>query len=121
MKIIKEEFDEELMKRFEDKEDIYFRDKIKELISSLKGNNSNLKLARIFNDESGYKQYKIVEIYGGLNGTGDWEDYLNDLLDLLKLFKNEFKTVWIVDFYIDTLDDVWSVYYGIRDYEEFYV
>lgn len=60
----------------------------------------------------------VVTIYGGMNGWGDWIEYLHDLKCLLKILKNNGVYGIITKFDIDVLDDVFKVEIELRDLEE---
>ena len=75
-------------------------------------NNSNLKLTKvqcIRNKQSNETHY-IAEIYGGLNGNGEWTEYLDDIQYILLRIKDS----WIVDLSCDCADDVWILKIGFN-------
>ncbi len=49
------------------------------------------------------KDYYIAELQGGLNGSGKWIDYFNNLEKLLKEYTGK---AWLVDIENDCTDDV---------------
>lgn len=60
---------------------------------------------------SDYKEnsnFVSFNVNGGLNGIGNWRDYLSDILDLIDNLQENYQTVQIVDSFIDSLDDVFS-------------
>lgn len=59
------------------------------------------------------ERYCIARIYGGLNGTGKWEEYLEDINKLLKDIKKTYHT-WVLQILNDCLDDVWTLEIGVR-------
>ena len=60
----------------------------------------------------------IVTLFGGMNGWGEWIEYLDDFSRLLKgLHKNNISG-YIVDINIDALDDVFSITIELRDLKE---
>ena len=59
-----------------------------------------------------------IFIHGGLNGHGDWLDYLGDLTDLIDNLQEHFNLVWIYKFDIDSLDDVFDVQIGVDNVNE---
>ena len=71
-------------------------------------NNSKLKINKVYGVDSG--EHFIAEIYGGLNGSGKWENYLNDIE---KIFKN-INDSWLIDLINDPPDDVWTIKIGFR-------
>ena len=52
----------------------------------------------------------IVTLYGGLNGRGDFFDYLSDVQHIVVQLDN----VWLIDWINDCLDDVWTLRIGVR-------
>lgn len=52
----------------------------------------------------------IVTLYGGLNGRGDFFDYLSDVQHIIVQLDN----VWLIDWINDCLDDVWVLRIGVR-------
>lgn len=59
------------------------------------------------------ERYCVARIYGGLNGTGKWEEYLEDINKLLKDIKKNYHT-WVLQILNDCLDDVWTLEIGVR-------
>lgn len=64
------------------------------------------------------KYHYIVELYGGENGCGKWENYLGNLT---KIFAKEnveksgkIESMWLIRLENDCSDDVHTVYVGIR-------
>lgn len=78
-------------------------------------NSSNLKLCKIqkIKDKFTKEIHYIAEIYGGLNGNGEWVDYLDDIQYILVKIPNS----WIVDLSCDCADDVWTLKVGFREKE----
>ena len=76
----------------------------------------NEKRSRIRFHEYGRDEYgtNIITIYGGLNGCGEWDDYLEDILSLYNDLSEKYH-VWIVDLDVDCCDDVWTLLFGIRN------
>ena len=90
---------------------------IKELFKKVKNwlnfeNNSDLKLFKLqrIKDKMTNKTHYIAEIYGGLNGCGEWNNYLDDIQYALLKIGN----AWIVDLSCDCADDVWTLKVGFR-------
>lgn len=76
-------------------------------------NNSNLKFVntwKIKTDNTIKDDYYIVKVYGGLNGLGNWRNYLHDIENII----DKFKESWIIKLDVDVLDDVWTLYFGCR-------
>lgn len=59
------------------------------------------------------ERYFVARIYGGLNGAGKWEEYLEDINKLLKDIKKSYHT-WVLQILNDCLDDVWTLEIGVR-------
>ena len=72
-----------------------------------KAKNSNLKVVDVFkvNDD-----HYVVKIYGGLNGSGDWSNYLEDI----KKSIIDFTPSYVIKLDVDVPDDVWTLYVGIK-------
>lgn len=54
----------------------------------------------------------VMRFYGGLNGRGDWEDYLSDMKTLVACLKGYFRKVWIGKIDIDSPDDTFEMEIG---------
>ena len=58
----------------------------------------------------------IVQLFGGKNGNGDWNDYL---FHLNKIFASEYykkfgvENIWLIQLINDCIDDVHDVYVGL--------
>lgn len=71
---------------------------------------------------------KVFMLSGGLNGPGQWNEYLEtlaqftvDLIDKLRLTYGEAADVWLVDLKNDCADDIFYPVFGFRlgeDYDE---
>ncbi len=77
---------------------------------------SNLKIDFVAKvEESGHL---VIHLYGGKNGSGQWNEYLVDLLSFINKLKEEsigaFKRVWLISLKNDCADDVFDVYIGVR-------
>ena len=101
MRIIKEEF--------VPFEDLDFEEKVKEIVEVFES--SRLSIGEIKKEDN----YYLVEVYGGLNGWGNWINYFNDLRNLTVEFDNNFSKVWLTNMIIDCLDDVWRATFGIKE------
>ena len=77
---------------------------------------SNLKLDFVAKVE-GF-EHLVIHLYGGKNGSGQWNEYLVDLLSTFNKLKEEsigaFKRVWLISLKNDCADDVFDVYIGVR-------
>ena len=60
-----------------------------------------------------------VKLFGGLNGWGDTEEYLADLLHLVIDLKRKGVNAYMVNMEIDALDDVFYVVFELRDLKEY--
>lgn len=60
----------------------------------------------------------IVELYGGENGCGKWSDYFHNLTKIFDKSNVEksgkIEKIWLIRLENDCLDDVHTVYVGIR-------
>lgn len=77
---------------------------------------SNLKLDFVAKVEG--SEHLAIHLYGGKNGSGQWNEYLVDLLSTFNKLKEEsiggFKKVWLISLKNDCADDVFDVYIGVR-------
>ena len=77
---------------------------------------SNLKLDFVAKVEK--SEHLVIHLYGGKNGSGQWNEYLVDLLSTFNKLKEEsigaFKNVWLISLKNDCADDVFDVYIGVR-------
>lgn len=77
---------------------------------------SNLKLDFVAKVEG--SEHLVIHLYGGKNGSGQWNEYLVDLLSTFNKLKDEsissFKEVWLISLKNDCADDVFDVYIGVR-------
>lgn len=92
-------------------------DVITKVTKSLEGCEwSNLKLDFVANVEG--SEHLVIHLYGGKNGSGQWNEYLVDLLSFINKLKEEsiggFKKVWLISLKNDCADDVFDVYIGVR-------
>jgi hypothetical protein len=77
-------------------------------------NKSNLGLAdvaKVLDDEytePGDTPNYIAIIRGGLNGSGDWKDYLTDMIAIIKKINGSY----VIDLDVDVPDDVWTLKLG---------
>ena len=62
----------------------------------------------------------IIEIAGGLNGPGDWKEYLSGISDVLAKLEElpEVDEAYIVDIINDCPDDVFYLRIGINPVDE---
>lgn len=92
-------------------------DVIAKVTKSLAGcDSSNLKLDFVAKVEE--SEHFVIHLYGGRNGSGQWNEYLVDLLSTINKLTNEsicaFKRVWLISLKNDCADDVFDVYIGVR-------
>ena len=77
---------------------------------------SNLKLDFVAKVEG--SEHLVIHLYGGRNGSGQWNEYLVDLLSTINKLKDKdigtFKEVWLISLKNDCADDVFDVYIGVR-------
>jgi len=77
---------------------------------------SNLKLDFVAKVKEG--THLVVHLYGGKNGSGEWNKYLVDLLSFINKLNDKniggFKEVWLISLKNDCADDVFDVYIGVR-------
>ena len=77
---------------------------------------SNLKLDFVAKVEG--SEHLVIHLYGGKNGSGQWNEYLVDLLSTFNKLKDEsigcFKEVGLISLKSDCADDVFDVYIGVR-------
>ena len=63
--------------------------------------------------EKGDKPYYIAIIHGGLNGPGNWEDYLDDFKKIIKALPKSY----FIGVDVDVPDDVWTIQVGFKKEE----
>ena len=77
---------------------------------------SNLKRDFVAKVEG--SEHFVIHLYGGKNGSGQWNEYFVDLLSTFNKLKDEsiggFKEVWLISLKNDCADDVFDVYIGVR-------
>lgn len=92
------------------KEDDPVTIEIKTLIQKLNSSNK-ISLDKVtevlLNDGSVWYEARI---YGGLNGNGNWVDYLVDIENIFKKLKDS----WLINIDNDAPDDVWVLRLGFR-------
>jgi len=93
----------------------------KQVISTLPKNSTKLRFDKIETIDIKDPQnnflknnYYIVHFWGGLNGSGKWSNYLNDLSQLLLGLEEFYQDIWVIDFNIDVLDDVFDIQIGVK-------
>ena len=69
---------------------------------------------QFFNIIENKETYSVVEVTSGLNGDGDWENYLNDLKILVSSLKKQFEKVYLIKIINDCLDDVFYAEIGVK-------
>lgn len=67
---------------------------------------SNLKVTDVWkvNDD-----HFVVKVYGGQNGRGKWDKYLEDIKSIIECTPS-----FIIKLDVDVPDDVWTLYIGIK-------
>ena len=68
-------------------------------------NLKNIKIQAITDHDSHY----VLEINGGLNGSGNWKMYLTQLQSIVDAFEE----AYIIDLSYDCIDDIWYLTLGI--------
>jgi hypothetical protein len=62
--------------------------------------------------------YYIIKLHGGLNGSGNWRNYLKDIQGIIshfdKLNPDHTRGAYIIKLDVDVPDDVWTLYLGIH-------
>lgn len=61
--------------------------------------------------------YDILTLHGGLNGSGDFYRYLEQVIAIVSKLELEFNTmwdIWLIDWINDCPDDRWVLRIGIR-------
>jgi len=60
-----------------------------------------------------------VVLFGGMNGRGEWLEYLDDVMHILKMCRKNKIYSYITKWDIDALDDLFKVEIQLGDLEEF--
>ena len=76
-------------------------------------NKSKLQLGELAINPDDPSPYYIVQIYGGLNGHGEWTDYFEDLTKMAKALE-KIGHAWLIELENDCLDDVFTLTMGLR-------
>ena len=90
------------------------------LDKSRKTSNIGLADAWIVTDDQGVppNSYYIIKLHGGLNGSGNWRNYLKDIQSIIshfdKLNPTHTRGAYIIKLDVDVPDDVWTLYIGIN-------
>jgi len=103
---------EEIKEKFED---IFFEDDYVET--------SRLREPEFYINEAsndGINKFEVlhVKLFGGMNGWGKSEDYLEDLRDIIEMCKNNNIFAYLTKMEIDALDDVFYVDFQLGDLKE---
>lgn len=85
---------------------------INEIVEQSSSKYSKLRLVSTTTDSEGYER---ITVHGGLNGPGNWRDYISDILDLIDNLQEIYENVSIIDFICDSLDDVFTVEFAVKD------
>jgi hypothetical protein len=92
------------------------------LLESIKGlledKLTNFKNSKISLSDSFIDEYNtcVLEVHGGLNGSGNWSMYFEDLkklCDTITKSTDGSVRVWLIQLENDCLDDVFTAYFGI--------
>lgn len=87
--------------------------KLDDELKKYEGNekSSNMKLIEVFAVSSEHSKgvYYVAKFYGGLNGAGNWRNYLRDIQKLVAEQK-----AYVIKLDVDVADDVWTLYIGIN-------
>lgn len=59
----------------------------------------------------------VIALVGGLNGHGEWDNYFEDLANIVKKIKENGYDTWTIDLVNDCLDDVFTIKLGIKKNE----
>lgn len=70
----------------------------------------NLKFHDFVED---HDNYVVAEFYGGINGLGNWANYLTAITEVVTILNSDYKC-WLVDLHNDCLDDVFYLKLGIQ-------
>ena len=58
--------------------------------------------------------YYILDLYGGLNGRGQFLFYMEDVSELVKMLMIRFDDVWLIKWENDCPDDIYTLSIGMR-------
>jgi hypothetical protein len=104
-----------LNESFQEKDCVRVAKELSEIIEKHRhGKTSKLSFGDFKKDEHGTW---ILKVYGGLNGWGEWNDYLADITDLFDVLSEKY-LVWVVDLDVDCPDDTFELSIGVEDEEE---
>ena len=71
-------------------------------------NNSSISLRAMCRVKEG--SHYVCSVYGGLNGGGEWTNYLSDLKTIFEKLGH----AWLIEIENDCLDDLWSATFCFR-------
>lgn len=75
----------------------------------------SMAIANTNNDANDrHDTYYIASIFGGLNGSGKWTNYLKDIQRLLEQLDNGNFHVWLIELNNDCSDDVFTLHLGLK-------
>ena len=70
-----------------------------------------------YTEEFDGKHYVIV-LFGGLNGSGNWKDYIDTFAKVFDALDEKCKRCWLIELQNDCADDVYTAYIGLDIKEE---
>ena len=88
---------------------------IERIICKSDSNNTNLRFSKIYQilEDEGTTTTNCIDIFGGLNGRGEWENYFSTLSKLIENLKAIFDKVWVIKLTNDCADDVFCLTLGV--------
>lgn len=66
-----------------------------------------------YTEEFDGKHYVIV-LWGGLNGSGNWKDYIGTFAKVFDALDEKCERCWLIELQNDCADDVYTAYIGVE-------
>lgn len=87
---------------------------VESVIHGMNADKSQIRVKSNYIDKYGTK---VIELDGGLNGIGEWNDYLYDLYSIFSELSLKKIHAWMISLENDCLDDIFTVKIGVREEE----
>lgn len=85
---------------------------VESVIHSINSDKSQLRIKSNYIDKY---DTKVIELRGGINGIGEWKDYLFDLQLIFSELDMKNIHAWVIKLENDCLDDVFTLTIGVDD------
>ncbi len=106
------EFDTDKLPKLTEKWAKDIREKVNSITNSVKTQKDKLGMFDVVEFKKRDK-YVVIRILGGLNGPGEWTNYMASITKLINKITEEYKRTWVVQLVNDCIDDVFTLDIGI--------